>query len=257
MPDRCVSIVIPTLNEAAHLGATLRRIEAQSRPFEVLVVDGHSTDDTVQHAEAAGATVLHTDRGRARQLNRGAEAASGDILLFLHADTLLPRNGLSLIREALSPSSATAGTFQLAFDRPSPLLRLYAWCTRWPWIRLCFGDRGLFVERSAFEGVGGYPEWPLFEDLELAARLQADGGFRFLSAAVTTSARRFERCGTLRQQAHNLYLWLHYMAGTDPEQVASLYPYPSAASEAADPASTPPSTPKRSTSPPPPETRSR
>jgi rSAM/selenodomain-associated transferase 2 len=245
VPDRCISIVIPTLNEAAHLGTTLDRIETQSEPFEVLVVDGQSTDDTVQRARAAGATVLNAPRGRAQQLNRGAEAATGDILLFLHADTLLPANGLSLIRRTLSAPSATAGTFQLEFDRPSPLLRLYAWCTRWPWIRICFGDRGLFVEQSVFEAVGGYPEWPLFEDLELAGRLDARGGFCFLDAAVTTSARRFERCGPVRQQARNLYLWLHYMAGTDPERVATLYKYPSAASEAEGTPSELSSTPKQ------------
>lgn len=227
MPDRRISVIIPTLNEASVLGATLGRVEAQAGPFEVLVVDGHSTDSTLRRARAAGATVLEAPRGRARQMNRGAEAASGDVLLFLHADTRLPLNGLSLIREALSAPSATAGTFRLQFDRPSPLLRLYAWCTRWPWIRICFGDRGLFVERSAFETVGGYPEWPLFEDLELAVRLHEHGGFRFLNAAVTTSARRFERCGAVRQQARNLYLWLHYMAGTDPERVEALYQYPS------------------------------
>ena len=233
MSDRCISIIIPTLNEATTLGTTLDRIEAQSGPFEVLVVDGHSDDATVQQARDRGVKVLQTARGRAQQLNYGAEAAAGDVLLFLHADTLLPLNGLSLIRKTLSAPSATAGTFRLEFDRPSPLLRLYAWCTRWPWIRICFGDRGLFVEQSAFEAVGGYPEWPLFEDLELAARLYAHGGFRFLNAAVTTSARRFERCGPVRQQVRNLYLWLHYMAGTDPERIAALYRYPSTSSDSA------------------------
>ena len=226
MNTRRVSIVIPTLNEAAQLGTTLERIGAQAGPFEVLVVDGHSDDDTVQRAQEWGATVLYASRGRATQLNRGAEAASGDVLLFLHADTRLPLNALSRIRKTLASPSASAGTFQLQFDRPSPLLRLYAWCTRWPWIRICFGDRGLFVERSAFDAVGGYPEWPLFEDLELAARLHERGGFHFLDAAVTTSARRFARRGPLRQQLQNLYLWLHYMAGTPPEQVAPLYRYP-------------------------------
>jgi hypothetical protein len=145
--------------------------------------------------------------------------------LFLHADTVLPPKGITTIRRALAASSATAGTFRLQFDASSPLLRFYAWCTRWPWIRLCFGDRGLFVERSAFEAVGGYPNWPLFEDLELAARLHRHGDFRFLDAAVTTSARRFQRHGLLAQQLRNLYLWLHYVCGADPERVAHLYRY--------------------------------
>lgn len=246
MTDQHVSIVIPTLNEAGQLGATLERIGAQADPFEVLVVDGDSDDDTVQRAHEWGATVLHAPRGRATQLNRGAEAARGDVLLFLHADTRLPLNALSLIRKTLASPSATAGTFRLQFDRPSPLLRLYAWCTRWPWIRICFGDRGLFVERSAFDAVGGYPEWPIFEDLELAARLHARGGFHFLDAAVTTSARRFARRGPLRQQLQNLHLWLHYMAGTPPEHVAPLYRYPST-SERLDDAPSPPTAPSEET----------
>jgi rSAM/selenodomain-associated transferase 2 len=220
-----ISVIIPTLNEEAVLGATLKTIQAQAEPFEVIVADGHSTDDTRACASVTGATVLRAPRGRASQLNRGAEAARGDAFLFLHADTLLPPNGLRLIRRTLSQPAATSGTFRLQFDRTTPLLRFYAWCTRWPWIRLCFGDRGLFVERSAFEAVGGYPEWPLFEDLELAARLHEHGGFRFLDTAVTTSARRFERNGILTQQLRNLYLWLHYVCGADPQRVAHLYQY--------------------------------
>lgn len=223
-----LSVVIPTLNEAPILGRTLERVRAQDVPAEAIVVDGGSADGTRELADDWGATVLTAPRGRARQMNRGAEAARGDLLLFLHADTLLPPNGLSLVRRTLVDGAATAGTFRLRFDRPTPLLRLYAWCTRWPWIRICFGDRGLFVRRSAFEAVGGYPDWPIFEDLELAARLHDRGDFRFLDAAVTTSARRFERRGKLRQQLRNLYLWLHYMTGTDPERVAHLYRYPEA-----------------------------
>jgi rSAM/selenodomain-associated transferase 2 len=228
-----VSIVIPALNEEDVLGRTLLALKQQPPPYEVIVVDGHSTDDTRSIARQMGAAVLRADRGRASQLNRGAEAANGDIFLFLHADTVLPPDGLASIRRTLAPPAATSGTFRLQFDQNSPLLRFYAWCTRWPWIRLSFGDRGLFVERSAFEAVGGYPEWPLFEDLELAARLHDDGGFRFLDAAVTTSARRFRRHGILSQQLRNLYLWMHYVWGTDPERVAHLYDY-SASSDSMD-----------------------
>lgn len=218
-----ISVVIPTLNEENTLGPTLRRLQHQARPFEILVVDGGSDDETQTLAQSQGARVLHAPRGRALQMNRGAEHASGEALLFLHADTLLPPNGLSIIRKALAAPNTSSGTFRLQFNTPTPLLRFYAWCTRWPWIRLCFGDRGQFVKRSVFEAVGGFPKWPLFEDLELAARLHQHGGFRFLDTAVTTSARRFHRHGLLRQQLQNLYLWSHYMWGTDPEHVAHLY----------------------------------
>lgn len=231
MTDRSfISVIIPTLNEETTLHGTLDALDDQAPPFEVLVVDGHSTDGTCECARTAGATVLQAPRGRASQLNRGAEAANGDIYLFLHADTLLPRHGLSLIRDALARPNTTAGTYRLQFDRSTPLLRFYAWCTAWPWIRLCFGDRGLFVTRSAFENVGGYPDWPIFEDLELAARLHKRGGFCFLDTAVTTSARRFRRNGVLTQQLRNAYLWFHYVCGADPERVAHLYRYQKASS---------------------------
>jgi rSAM/selenodomain-associated transferase 2 len=221
---RLVSIIIPTLNEEDTIVPTLRRIHRQEGPVEVVVADGGSSDETRSVALSHGASVLQAPRGRASQMNDGAKRSTGDILLFLHADTQLPPHGLSRIRRALAPPDATAGTFRLCFDDPTPLLRFYAWCTRWPWIRLCFGDRGQFVERPAFKAVGGFPDWPLFEDLELAARLQRQGGFRFLDAAVTTSARRFRHQGPLRQQLLNLYLWSHYLWGTDPERLASLYP---------------------------------
>jgi len=227
-----ISVIIPTLNEANTLGPTLRQVQAQAPPVESIVVDGGSDDETQSLARSRGAAVLEAPQGRATQMNRGAEAAAGRIFLFLHADTLLPPHGLSLIRRALNAPDTAAGTFCLQFDDPTPLLRFYAWCTRWPWIRLCFGDRGQFVERSAFEAVDGFPEWPLFEDLELAARLQAHGGFKILDASVTTSARRFRREGPVRQQLRNLYLWSHYMRGTDPERVSHLYDTPSPDSEA-------------------------
>jgi rSAM/selenodomain-associated transferase 2 len=220
-----VSIVIPTLDEVDHLGPTLRSVRAQSGPAEVIVADGGSSDGTVALARRMGATVVTAERGRARQMNRGAEQARGDALLFLHADTLLPAGALGAVRYALADPTVDAGTFRLRFDRPSPLLRLYARFTHLPWIRLCFGDRGLFVRCAAFDALDGYPDWPLFEDLELARRLADRGGFRFLRLAVTTSARRFERNGTLTQQLRNAYLWLHYCLGTRPERVAHLYKY--------------------------------
>ncbi|MFB6272286.1 MAG: TIGR04283 family arsenosugar biosynthesis glycosyltransferase [Salinibacter sp.] len=221
-----ISVIIPTLNEASTIDRTLRRVHQQAEPFEIIVVDGGSEDETQALARSKGATVRQAPQGRATQMNRGAEDATGSIFLFLHADTLLPPHGLSTIRSALDDPDTASGTFRLRFDNPTPLLRFYAWCTRWPWTRLCFGDRAQFAKRSAFEAVNGFPEWPIFEDLEFAARLDDHGGFRFLDSAVTTSARRFRRHGPLQQQLRNLYLWSHYMWGADPKRVAHLYHAP-------------------------------
>lgn len=219
-----VSVIVPALNEAATIVRTLQAVHALSEPNEVIVIDGGSTDDTAVRA-APFATVLEAPQGRAAQMNRGAHAARGDVLWFLHADTLPPPHALAIIRETLRQPGVESGIFRLSFDDDALLLRLYSWCTRWPWIRLAFGDRGLFATRAAFEAVGGFPEWPVFEDLELADRLHRRGTFRFLPQAVTTSARRFQSNGLLRQQLRNLYLWTHYVMGTDPDRVAHLYPY--------------------------------
>ena len=219
-----ISVVIPTLNEAARIESTLEALATQPGPREVIVVDGGSTDDTMARA-AAYATVLTSSPGRARQMNHGAQDADGPVLLFLHADTQLPPDAFDFIRAALTDPSAEAGAFRLRFDVATPLLRFYSFCTRFPLPRLCFGDRGLFVRRRVFETLGGYPEVSIFEDLEMVRLLHKRGGFRFLPQAVTTAARRFESVGPLRQQAFNLYLWTRYQLGTDPERIAHLYSY--------------------------------
>ena len=219
-----ISVIIPTLNEADQIERTLRVLHAQPGPKEIIVADGGSKDDTVARARPH-AEVVEAPQGRARQMNRGAAAASGDAYFFLHADSRPPAQGLDVIRTVLRQPAVEAGAFRLAFNRSTPLLDFYSWCTKWPLVYICFGDRGLFVQRSTFELIGGYPDWPIFEDLEIARRLYERGGFRFMPQAVTTSARRFEQVGAFRQQLRNLRLWLHYVSGTDPASVAHLYPY--------------------------------
>lgn len=220
-----ISVVIPALNEAGYIGRTLCSVEKQRGPKEAVVVDGGSTDGTPARAAAAGARVIAAARGRADQMNAGAARTHGSVLLFLHADTTLPEGALAAVRRALSDRQTDAGTFRLRFNRQTPLLRLYGLATRIRWRRFCYGDRGLFVRRRVFEAVGGYPDWPIFEDLELAGRLHRGGRFRYLPLEVTTAARRFERNGPLRQQLHNFLLWSRYLLGADPQAAACRYRY--------------------------------
>lgn len=241
-----VSVIIPALNEERTLPATLRSVHSAAKAAsanmdggapepvslkEILVVDGGSTDDTVRVCERAGReapidlTVVSAPRGRAQQMNAGADRASGTVLLFLHADTHLPPDALTAIARAAASSNASAGTFRLRFSPATPLLSVYAACTRVPWTRICFGDRGLFVTREAFDAVGGFPEWPIFEDLEIVDRLARYGSFEILPTAVTTSSRRFQKNGTVRQQVLNLRLWLRYIGGAPVDQLAKEYGY--------------------------------
>lgn len=218
-----ISVVIPTLNESAFIEGAIRSVERQSGPAEIIVADGGSSDATCALARDRS-RIVTASRGRAAQLNAGAARATGDALLFLHADTRLPLDAFEWIQATLADPTAEAGVFRLRFDTRTPLLQFYAWCTRFSVPLLAFGDRALFVRRRVFEAVGGFPEVPLFEDLELARLLHQRAGFRFVPAPVTTSARRFLRKGPLRQQVLNLTLWTRYLAGTKLDRLASSYP---------------------------------
>ena len=218
-----ISVVIPTLNEASYIGAALSSVAAQTPPWEVLVVDGGSTDSTVSQAKPH-ATVLRADRGRAPQMNHGWQAATGETVLFLHADTVLPCGAFDRMRQVLEDPAAEGGAFRLKFDTPGRLLDFYARCTALDWPCICFGDRGLFVRRRVLEATGGIANLPIFEDLQLVRTLCRRGGFRFVPVAVTTAARRYTREGALRQQLRNALLWTGYWLGIDPHFLSRYYP---------------------------------
>lgn len=219
-----ISVVIPALDEEAELPATLASVSDQSGPFEVIVADGGSMDATREIAARHGATVVTSPRGRAPQMNAGATHASGDVLLFLHADTQLLPDALDRIRTALADPDAAAGCFRLRFDRGGFWLWLWSRPIWMRWHRWAFGDRALFVRRSTFDAVGGFPDQSVFEDLDMVQALRTQGRFVFLDAAVTTSARRFEHRGALRQQLRNWALWTAWLLGVDPERAARFYP---------------------------------
>ena len=220
-----VSIVIPALNEAAEIGTTLASAISQPGPAEVLVVDGGSSDGTAEIAARLGVRTVGAPRGRARQMNAGAAAARGDVLLFLHADTRLPPGALAAVRAALDDPATAGGCFRTTFDdATSPWMRLWQARLWMRWHRLAFGDRAPFVRRSAFVAAGGYPDQPLFEDLELVRRARRHGRFVFLDAAVVTSARRFRANGALAQQLRNLALWAAWNAGVAPARLKRFYP---------------------------------
>ena len=214
-----VSVVIPTLDEEARIGARLQELARIPGLYEVIVADGGSIDRTAELVEAAGARLVRTRRGRGPQLNAGAAEATGDVLLFVHADCALPGDVLSWIEHALRDEEVVAGAFRLrtVAERPSrlsPLLRIGD--LRSHRTGLPYGDQALFVRRRVFEQVGGYPDQPLMEDVELARRLRGVGSLRVVRARVRVSGRRFLAAPVRTLLAWNLFPVL-YAAGVPPE----------------------------------------
>jgi len=190
-----LSIIIPTLNEAQRIGAQVRRTAMLAGVHEVVVADGGSSDDTLLQVPAlANVRTLVTLAGRAVQMNAGARAATGDVLLFLHADVELPGDVAARVETALGDSRVVGGAFRTwtVADRPTwlgPLLHLADLRSRYT--GLPYGDQAPFARRAVFEAVGGFPEQPLMEDLELSIRLRAQGTLARVPARVTVSGRRF------------------------------------------------------------------
>jgi rSAM/selenodomain-associated transferase 2 len=220
-PAYYCSVIIPTLNEAAQLPTTLRRLtETMTEDCEIIIVDGGSTDDTTGIARRSGARVIDCTRGRALQMNAGARVARGENLYFLHADTLPPTDWL----ERLKAHGNLPCCFRLKFMSQSPLLRLYGWFTRFDVDAFRFGDQSLWVRKVDFEAVGGFPEWQLLEDNYLVRRLrERTGGFRILDASVTTSPRKYVRNGFAYTQAVYVLLYTLYRLGAGQRLLVGIY----------------------------------
>ncbi|MDG4475285.1 TIGR04283 family arsenosugar biosynthesis glycosyltransferase [Desulfobacterales bacterium RS19-109] len=219
-----ISIIIPTLNEALCLGQTVAGLVGLPG-VEVIVADGGSQDRTVAEATAAGARVISAPLGRGSQQNAGARAANGRMLLFLHADTRLPKGFVAQIRAALDHPGIVAGAFRFAIDATGWRFRLLEQCTNWraAWFGLPYGDQALFLPASRFLAMGGFRELPLLEDVELVLRLRKIGKIALLSAPASTSARRWKRLGLVRTTVVNQLILFGFYCGIKPERLARWY----------------------------------
>ena len=220
-----VSIIVPTLDEAATVGATLGALKGLGDAAELIVVDGGSRDDTCAIARACGAHVVTGERGRGAQMHAGAKVARGDALWFLHADTAPPADALAQIATALAhDAAAVGGNFRIRFDGTDSAARFLTWL--YPRLRrlgLCYGDSGFFVRREVYTQVGGFQAFPIFEDLDLLRRLRRRGRFLHLDATVVTSARRFAGRSFALTFARWSILQGLYWLGVHPRTLARLY----------------------------------
>lgn len=221
----CLSIVIPTLNEAEHISQTLASLREQNPAVDCWVVDGGSVDRTVDLALEGGAKVLHCSGGRGAQLNLGAHHAEGDTLLFLHADTQLPPHFQAEIEGVLSQPGVVAGAFPLKIAQAGWGLKLVMWGTqqRSRWLQLPYGDQALFVRRSTFEASGGFPLLPIMEDFVWVRRLQQFGRIALAKSPVLTSDRRWKRLGLVQTTIVNQLMILGYFTGVPPQHLAQWY----------------------------------
>jgi rSAM/selenodomain-associated transferase 2 len=191
-----------------------------------VVVDGGSRDGTIESARRVpDVMALVSARGRAVQMNAGARAARGGVLLFLHADTWLPDGALAAVRDALADPAVVGGRFDVRFDSPRPVLSMIAFFMnlRSRWSGISTGDQAIFVRRDVFDGLGGFAEIPLMEDVELTKRLKRLGRVAALRARVTTAARKWEREGALRTMLLMWALRLLYVCGVPPARLHRWY----------------------------------
>ncbi|KUL35486.1 TIGR04283 family arsenosugar biosynthesis glycosyltransferase [Streptomyces regalis] len=219
-----VSIVVPVLNEEATIQAALGRLCRDFPDCELVVVDGGSTDATVEIA-SLHATVVHSERGRAKQMNAGARHCTGEVLWFIHADTEIHHAALAQIRAVMCDPHVVGGGLTLRFDHRSPGLNYLARTSnlRARHLRHIFGDQAMFIRRKDFDELGGFPDLALMEDLEMSRRLNRRGPLAFLPATSTASARRLVEHGVWRMIVFMQYLKLLYFAGVDPERIRRRY----------------------------------
>ncbi len=223
-PTPTVSIIIPVLNEEVRIADCINQARVLA-PVEVIVVDGGSTDRTLELASRAD-RVLPSARGRATQMNTGAAAATGEVLLFLHADCWLEPAGMAEIRSTLgSRPEVVGGCFRQILDHAGWVYRGLEWGNasrvRWPgWI---YGDQGLFVRRSVFEALGGFPVLPLMEDLYFSKSLRQAGRLALLGPHLHVSTRRWEQTGPIRQTLRNWWFILAAHLGTPLDELARQY----------------------------------
>lgn len=226
MSNPFISIIIPAFNEEEILGELLNHLrECNAKSiYEIIIADGGSSDATVAIAENSEARVIHCiKKGRAAQMNEGAEHAKGSILYFLHADTFPPPDFVDQIRKSLR-NGFRSGCFRLTFDDSHPILKFYGWCTRFRPTIFRFGDQSLFVEKTLFQRVSGFDEsMTVMEDQTIVRELKKVSRFCVMEASVTTSARRYKINGVIRLQAVFFLIVLMYYAGAQQKTLVHVY----------------------------------
>ncbi|MEH1792967.1 TIGR04283 family arsenosugar biosynthesis glycosyltransferase [Nostoc sp.] len=219
-----ISIIIAAINEARNIKETIATTQSRLN-IEVILVDGGSQDDTVAIAQSLGVKVISSSPGRAVQMNAGAVASGGEILLFLHADTRLPTGFDEMICTALQQPGTVAGAFNLRIDAPLLSLRWVELGVKWRshFCQMPYGDQAIFLTKESFQQIGGFPELPIMEDFELIRRLKPIGRIVIIPTPVLTSARRWLQKGVFKTTLLNQLVIIAYLLGVSPKRIRSWY----------------------------------
>jgi len=219
-----VAVVIPVLNELAQLPRLLDRCR-EWMADEVILVDGGSTDGSLELLQKSGVRWLATRRGRATQMNTGASQLNSDIILFLHVDTTISSSNILAIGKAMQEPEIVGGRFDVRLSGANPAFRIIEFFINWRSriTRISTGDQAIFVRRTVFDRLGGFPDQPLMEDVEFSKRLKHAGRIKCLREKVVTSSRRWERDGILRTVILMWWLRLCYRLGADPARLKRSY----------------------------------
>ena len=217
-----LSIVIPTLNEALVLGTTLTSLPSNA---ETIISDGGSIDATLEIASKHGVRIITGHKGRAAQMNRGARIATGDVLLFLHADCTLSTAAEQSIAAAINNPLTVGGSFRLCIDNSGVFLRLIAFTSniRATYLNIPYGDQGIFVKRHVFKTLGGFPELPIMEDVAFVQQLNKQGKLVRLKEDITTGQRHWKPLGVIATTLLNWIIATLYLIGISPKRLARIY----------------------------------
>lgn len=222
MPQTC-SVIIPTYNAERSIEQCIRTVRHYAPDVEIIVSDGGSSDRTIEIVGNLNVTVVLSLKGRGIQLNEGARQAAGEVLFFLHADTLITPMVFKTIQEYFMDKKLKVAKFCLTFDKKDRLLSLYTRLARIDSLWTSFGDQGIVVAKDLFEKLGGFPNYPLLEDVEFFRKARRYSRVHTLPASVITSAERFVKNGLVRQQLFNARIILKYLCGVSPQELAREY----------------------------------